>query len=303
MLSLIITDRLSLRVLAGSDSQFILTLVNTDGWQKFIGNRDIHSEADAVSYVRNIIENPQVNYWVVRLQTNDAPIGVITFIKRDYLQYPDIGFAFLPEYAKTGYAYEAMSALLEHITDQAIYTQICAVSQASNPPIKLLNKLGFQFLKEIELEKERLQVYEASVDRIIITRIAKLFYSVFENRANKQPNFDLLKQICIPEVLITNKHGTEAEVFDLASFIETTRHILLNGTVTEFDDEEIFEETKIVKNIASRFSEYRKTGIVFRQKFQVTGDKFFQFVRINHSWKISSILWSDNEKLRRDSNG
>jgi ribosomal-protein-serine acetyltransferase len=56
---------------------------------------------------------------------------------------------------------------------------------------------------------------------------------------------------------------------------------LTSGTLTEFDEQEIFEETKIVKNIASRFSEYRKTGIVFGQRFQVTGRKFFQFVKID----------------------
>src|SRR5215471_5672532 len=86
MLGLIITDRLSLRALAVSDSQFIFNLVNTEGWQKFIGDRNIKSHADAISYIKNIIADPNVDYWVVRHQNGEVPIGVITFIKRDYLE-------------------------------------------------------------------------------------------------------------------------------------------------------------------------------------------------------------------------
>ena len=297
------TSRLSLTPLELTDSQFILDLANTEGWQKFLGDSEINSEDDAVSYIRNIIANPNTGYWVVRLQSNHASIGVVTFIKRDYLEFPDIGFAFLAGYVNTGYAYEATAALLTQVIHEAQYTHICAIAKASNPPSKkLLNKLGLVFLKEIEVDNMTLQLYEASMDKIMINHLAKSFFSIFSNKESAQPNFELLRQICLPEVLITNKNGMQVDIFDLGSFIETTQHMLTSGALTEFDEQEISEETKIVKNIATRFSEYRKSGIVFRQRFHVTGYKCFQFVRVNQSWKICSVLWSDNETLSQGGN-
>ena len=93
------TERLLLENLAANDHKFILELLNTEGWLKFIGDRNVHSEADAIAYVQRIMGNPNLNYWVVRLESDKTALGIITFIKRDYLEHPDIGFAFLPKYS------------------------------------------------------------------------------------------------------------------------------------------------------------------------------------------------------------
>ncbi len=38
------TNRLTLRKLEEKDCSFILELLNTEGWLKFIGNRNVHNE-------------------------------------------------------------------------------------------------------------------------------------------------------------------------------------------------------------------------------------------------------------------
>lgn len=101
------TPRTFIRPLEQGDSVFILELVNSDGWLQFIGDRQVGSVDAALAYIKKILESPHITYRVVNLQDQNIPIGIVTLIKKDYLPFHDIGFAFLPAFAGKGYAYEA----------------------------------------------------------------------------------------------------------------------------------------------------------------------------------------------------
>jgi len=98
------TTRLHITSLNKEDNGFILELVNTPGWLKFIGNRNINTAEEASAYIERINNNKNIRYWVVRLVQDETAIGIVTLIKRDHLKYPDIGFAFLPQFGSKGYA-------------------------------------------------------------------------------------------------------------------------------------------------------------------------------------------------------
>ena len=100
MFTKISTERLSLDLLAPADAEFMQELLNTKGWLQFIGDRNIHSKEDAIKYINKINTTPNFYYWTVRLTDTHEPIGIISFIKRDYLEHFDIGFAFLPQYRR-----------------------------------------------------------------------------------------------------------------------------------------------------------------------------------------------------------
>ena len=155
------TEFLYIEPLTINDSMFILELVNTPGWLKFIGDRNVRSQEYAIAYINRIINNTEVAYWTVRLKTNLAPIGVITLIKRDYLPYHDLGFAFLPQYSGKGYAYEATKAVIFELSKISFHTVLLAITIKNNQSsIKLLERSGFKFDKIIEIEFEELAVYE-----------------------------------------------------------------------------------------------------------------------------------------------
>lgn len=154
------TDRLLIRSLTVTDDQFILSLVNTEGWIKFIGNRNVNSPSEARVYIQKILASKNILYRVVELKNLKVSIGIVTFIKRDYLEHPDIGFAFLPGFSKSGYAYEATSAVLNKLVHEQNLSCIFATTIPENQgSIKLLQKIGFQFEKEILVENEKLHVY------------------------------------------------------------------------------------------------------------------------------------------------
>lgn len=154
------TERLSLNVLTIQDHPFMRELINTQGWLTFIGDRNIHSDEDAIAYINKINSTPDFTYWMVRLKHADKPIGVISFLKRSYLQHFDIGFAFLPEYCGQGFAYEAAAEVLSILKQVPAYATILATTIPANvSSVKLLTRLGFSFEKEIEEGGNELHVY------------------------------------------------------------------------------------------------------------------------------------------------
>ena len=154
------TQRLQLHQLTLHDVDFIFELVNTDAWIKFIGDRQVKTTADAIAYIEKITANPDVNYWVVKLKDSNVPLGVITFIKRAYLEQHDIGFALLPQHAKKGYAFEAAQEVLNNLLGADNCTTILAITIIENiPSIQLLKKLGFTCKTELKIGNETLHVY------------------------------------------------------------------------------------------------------------------------------------------------
>ncbi|WP_316836140.1 GNAT family N-acetyltransferase [Pedobacter nutrimenti] len=147
------TERLLIEKLAPGDSAFILTLLNTPGWLKFIGDRNIKTLSDAEAYVQRTIDSPAIQYWIVKKATDCTPVGAVSFIKKDYLDHHDIGYAFHPDFGKLGYAYEATKTVLERLSKNPLYPVILAtVAPDNEPSIRLLEKLGLKQERQIEVE-------------------------------------------------------------------------------------------------------------------------------------------------------
>jgi RimJ/RimL family protein N-acetyltransferase len=165
MQSIYKTGRLFLRELNSGDNAFIFELLNTAGWIKYIGDRNIKTSEDADKYIQKIISNPDINYRVVTLPENNTAIGLVTFIKRNYLNHADIGFAFLPAYNKQGYAFEATKEVLNNLLRKGGHSTILATTIPENSSsIQLLKRLGFSFSKEITNDGEQLHVFAINKD-------------------------------------------------------------------------------------------------------------------------------------------
>ncbi len=161
-----ITERLIIRELSVSDSPFIMELVNTPTWLKFIGDRGVKNLDDAKSYLRkgplkSYDDNGFGLYWV-GLRDSNVPIGMCGLIKRADFDSPDIGFAFLPQYEGKGYGYESASAVLDYCKTEFQVKRILGITlEANTASVRLLEKLGLSFEKKFiyETTKEELMLY------------------------------------------------------------------------------------------------------------------------------------------------
>ena len=159
------TDRLILDPLHMTDADFILELLNSAGFIRFIGDRQVRTLEGAIIYIEKIMANPDINYWIVKLKDEGVPVGIVTRIKRVYLDYPDIGFAFLPGFNHKGYAFEAAHVVVESLLSDCGHESILATTALDNiRSIRLLEKLGLKSEKKIKVEGEDLMLYRISIN-------------------------------------------------------------------------------------------------------------------------------------------
>lgn len=144
------TERLIIRKLTFDDSLFIVQLLNSPGWLKYIGDRGVKTEEDAKLYLQN---GPLLSYekygfglYLVDLLEKGDPIGMCGILKRENLEHPDLGFSFLPKFMGKGYAYEAANAVIQFAGQRLEIKTLLAITLPENlNSIKLLEKVGMKY--------------------------------------------------------------------------------------------------------------------------------------------------------------
>ena len=149
------------------DADFIVKLLNTPKWLKYIGDRQVKTTDEAINYISSKI-TPQFkklgygNYTVIR-KSDNVKVGTCGLYDREGLSGVDIGFAFLPEFEQHGYAYEGSKKLLDVGFSDFGIKQVNAITLPNNKASqKLLEKLGLQFIKMIKLpdDENELMLYQ-----------------------------------------------------------------------------------------------------------------------------------------------
>jgi RimJ/RimL family protein N-acetyltransferase len=164
------TERLRIRRLDAGDVAFLFRLVNEPSWIRYIGEKGVRSVEDARRYLE---QGPLAMYgrlgfglYAVELRATREPIGICGLIRRDALPDVDLGFALLPEYWRSGYAFEAATAVMAHGRTAFGLRRIVAVlSRDNDRSRRLLVRLGFRFERRIRLspEDEELDLYATTV--------------------------------------------------------------------------------------------------------------------------------------------
>lgn len=158
------TERLLIRPIKLEDKHFIYSLVNTNGWLKYIGDRNIKNSSNAENYIQKILDNKNYYYNVIENINTKEPIGIVTFLKRASQEFPDIGFALLPQFEKKGYTFEACKKYLDEIISLKSYHKIIGITIPENiNSIKLLQRLGLEFERNVTENNEILSVYSITI--------------------------------------------------------------------------------------------------------------------------------------------
>lgn len=154
------TERLHLRQFTKKDAPFIIELLNTETFIKFIGDKKIKTIADAENY---LTVGPLLSYkengfglWLFCMKGTNLPIGMCGLIKRESLPYIDIGYAMLPAYEGKGYAFEIANAVMDYGKKTLQLKKIIAITTKKNErSVHLLKKLGLHFEKKIRLGEDK----------------------------------------------------------------------------------------------------------------------------------------------------
>jgi RimJ/RimL family protein N-acetyltransferase len=107
-------------------------------------------------------ERHRIGLMLVELREGGQPVGICGLLRREGLDDPDLGFAFLPEHRGKGYAAEAASATLAHGRDELGLGRILAITSLDNHASgRVLEKLGFHFDRIVTMpgDPEELRLY------------------------------------------------------------------------------------------------------------------------------------------------
>src|ERR1700756_4398209 len=153
------TDRLVLRRISMDDAAFIVQLLNEPSFLRFIGDKGVRTLDDARDYILN---GPIASYerfgfglYLTLLKSNETPIGMCGLLKRETLKDVDLGFAFLPQFWRKGYAFECATAVMSYGRSTFGLKRIVAITSPDNEAsIAVLQKLGFRFEEMVKMSKD-----------------------------------------------------------------------------------------------------------------------------------------------------
>jgi RimJ/RimL family protein N-acetyltransferase len=147
------SERLVLRALTFGDAAFVVELLNDPGFLRFVGDRGVRTEEDARAYLERgpLASYARHGFGLYGVVTRDSgeACGLCGLLRRDWLDAPDVGFAFLPRFRGRGYALEAARAVLDDAARRLALPRVVAiVSPANERSLRLLAKLGFRHERE-----------------------------------------------------------------------------------------------------------------------------------------------------------
>lgn len=160
------TERLALRTMEPDDADFIVQLLNSPGWLKYIGDRGIKDEVQAREYLSTRVipdyEKLGFGFFIVERLSDQVRVGNCGLTRRPGLEHVDIGYSLITEYEGHGYAFEAAQGILAYGFHECSLNVIQAITTKDNHRSqKLLEKLGLSYLNMVRLpnDDEDLMLY------------------------------------------------------------------------------------------------------------------------------------------------
>lgn len=161
MASVLETKRLTLRRITLEDTAFFLELWRDPDFAQYVHNFGAATEKDAADHIRqrHLSSYDCYGFGGYLVQLNDRPgvvIGLCGLLKRDFLDFPDLGYAFLKDFRGHGYAREASFAVIQCAKAVHHIPRLLAIISPRNQrSIQIAAKLGFTYEFQTEFGKPR----------------------------------------------------------------------------------------------------------------------------------------------------
>jgi len=150
------TERLILREAVAADAAFMLDLLNSPGFLENIGDRGVRDEAQARTFIEERLRGSYRDHgfgmWLTIQKSDATPVGLAGLVRREGLEVPDVGYAFIQRVWGRGYAQESAAAVLAHARGPLGIPKLAAITSPENfASMAVLRKIGFSFQGMIEL--------------------------------------------------------------------------------------------------------------------------------------------------------
>ena len=150
------TERLVLREAVEADAPFVLELLNSPGFLENIGDRGVRDLDGARGYITDKMIGSYRQHgfgmWLVTAKARGDAVGLAGIVRREGLDTPDVGYAFIQKAWGQGYAQEAAAAVLAHGLGKLGIPKLAAITSPENfASMAVLRKIGFTYQGMIAL--------------------------------------------------------------------------------------------------------------------------------------------------------
>ena len=236
------TPRLRLRWFTATDADFIRRLLNDPGWRANIGERNVRTRRQAVTWIatRHTATYGRLGFgfWAMERIADGALVGMCGLVKRDSLLEVDVGYALLPAFRGQGYATEAAAACVRYAQDVLGLPEIWAITSPANAAsAAVLARIGLrdEGLHRLVGEENETRLFKSprvdpGDDRAQIDALVRRFFAAFTNRDGAIPTLAALPHYFLPDatIRVADALGTISAT-DLHGFIAPRAELLLRG--------------------------------------------------------------------------
>lgn len=136
-------------------------------------------------------------------------------------------------------------------------------------------------------------------DLKLIDNLTSELYNAICFEIGSHPPVEKLKELFIPTANMIRNDGASPEVMTVDDFIKSYTNRISDGTIKSFYEGELKNITEIFGTIAHRFSAYEtKFDLANPEPFSI-GINSIQFIKIGDDWKISSIVWNNQNATNK----
>jgi RimJ/RimL family protein N-acetyltransferase len=149
------TERMTLSQLGPGDAPFILELLMSPAFIDNIGDRGVRDLDGAQEYIarqREGYAEHGYGLWRADLTATGETAGICGLVKRDGLEHPDVGYAFLERFWGRGLASEGAAATLTYARERLGLPTVVAITKPENKGSRaVLERIGMKFIGLIDL--------------------------------------------------------------------------------------------------------------------------------------------------------
>lgn len=256
---------------------------------------------------------PEPGRWlVVAIEYDGTVIGeVLLKWASETDRQGEVGIALHPDYHGRGLASEAVGAMLRLGFDDLGLHRITGVCvDANTASARMLERLGFQleahlihniFFKNewtnqlvYALRDDDWRAGRRPADNTELQQAVTTFFAAFTSGDDVLDRLEALRDLFVPQAVITNTSDTEPAVYTVDEFIEPRQKLLTDGTLTDFSEWPTGGHFESFGKIAHWFGPYAKQGTQQGTPFTATGMKSLQFARTKDGWRITAAAYHDN---------
>ena len=137
------------------------------------------------------------------------------------------------------------------------------------------------------------------IDLKLIDNLTSELYKVICFEVGGHPSVERLNELFIPTANMIRNDGDSPEIMTVKDFIKSYTKRIEDGTIKSFYEDELRHITEIFGTIAHRFSTYEtKFDLENPEPFSI-GINSIQYIKIGKSWKISSIVWNNQNDTNK----